>query len=119
MVEISQDYRPLTPLEREILHLLFRKDFPGKKELIEQIENIQVKVIDENHSLSFLVSSNSRASIKRGIPTEARMKDEDGIFINVLLHVVDGKLNELEIYKDDGSQIRKKVDPAVLEIVEF
>lgn len=114
MPEIPQNYRQLTTAEREILDVLLKKDFPGRNELVEQVKNAEVKVIDENHSLSFLIHSALLAPIKRGIPTEARMKDTDGVFVNVLLHVVEGRLNELEIYKDDGSPIETKINPSKL-----
>jgi len=34
--------------------------------------------------------------------------DADGVQVEILLHVVDGRLNELEIYKVDGSPIIKQ-----------
>lgn len=118
MIEIPQNYRQLTTAEREILDVLLKKDFPGKSELVEQAKDAEVKAVDENHSLSFLVHSAMLAPIKRGIPTEARMKDTDGVFVNILLHVVDGRLNELEIYKDDGSPIETEIIPSELALFD-
>jgi hypothetical protein len=44
-------------------------------------------------------------------PHGGKCKDIDSIHIHVLLHVVDGFMNELEIYKDDSSRVQK-VPPA-------
>lgn len=43
------------------------------------------------------------------IPVEAELPDNDGVSIHVLLHVVNGLLAELEIYKDDLSPIQESL----------
>jgi len=51
-----------------------------------------------------------KAKVKRRIPAEAEFRDTDGVLIHILLHVIDGKVNELEIYKEDGSPIILRID---------
>jgi hypothetical protein len=36
------------------------------------------------------------------VPVEADLEDDDGVTIHVL-HVLDGYLNELEVYREDSS----------------
>ena len=43
------------------------------------------------------------------IPVEAQILDDDGVPIAVLLHVVGGLAEELEIYRVDGGQIQRSV----------
>lgn len=52
------------------------------------------------------------AVVQERVVAEGYYSDEDtgshdGPQVHVLLHVMEGRLAELEIYKDDGSPIRK------------
>jgi hypothetical protein len=63
------------------------------------------------------------APVKRRVPVEAwyldvNSKPLDGPFVRILLHVLDGKLSELEIYKDDSSPVIKK-EPKLTELTLF
>jgi cellulose biosynthesis protein BcsQ len=112
-------FRHLTALEQGIVDKLMEQDFQGKKELLEQIKQCLVKIIDENGSLEFKVSDEMVANVDTRIPTEAEMEDEDGITIHVLLHVVDKKLDELEIYKDDLTPIIKTLNPSNFRLIQL
>jgi hypothetical protein len=76
-----------------------------------------VKVIDSDGSLSISVADSSPARVIRRIPIEADCPDDDGIFIHVLLHFLDGLLNELEIYRDDSKPVRRAVTADDLNLV--
>jgi hypothetical protein len=54
--------------------------------------------------------------IKR-VPVEAEAKDEDGAVIHMLLHVVDGRPVELELFKEDGTTVRRMPSPSALELI--
>ena len=110
-------FRDFTAYEQEIIGRLLEKAFPGRDEICEQIKNCLVRAIDEDNSLGFLVRSNVKAKVKKRIPVEAEVHDTDGILIHILLHVVEGKVNELEIYKEDGSPILERPDPSKLKVV--
>jgi len=109
-------FRPMTDYERQLILRLLEKDFPGRDALVEQVENSLVRSIDPDGSLEFQINSQVVADVKWSIPTEGRVPDSDGMVINMLLHVIDGKITELEIYKDDSSPVIKRPDPAALEI---
>ena len=117
MMKNDHTFRDLTTHEQGIIDRLLEKAFPGRDEICEQMKKCLVRTIDEDESLEFLVKSDVKAKVKRRIPVEAEVQDTDGILIHILLHVVDGKLNELEIYKEDGSPIIERPDPSKLKVV--
>ncbi len=102
--------------ERSIMERLLEGDFPGRDELHEQIDNCLVEPIDHNGSLKFLAETEVRAPVKSRIPTEGETEDEDGVTIHVLLHVVEGQVHELEVYKDDSSKLLKRLNPTRLRL---
>jgi hypothetical protein len=117
MTKNDHTFRDLTLHERRIIDRLLAKAFPGRDELCEQMKNCFVRAIDEDKSLEFLVKSNVKAKVKKRIPIEAEFEDIDGVLIHILLHVIDGMVNELEIYKEDGSPIIERPDPSKLKVV--
>ncbi len=83
------------------------------------MKNCLVRAIDEDKSLEFSVKSDVKSKVKKRIPVEAEFEDADGVLIHILLHVIDGKANELEIYKEDGSPIIKRPDPSKMKVIYF
>lgn len=83
-------------------------EFPGSTQLAAQLDSVQVREIDEIGSLELVNVSGPAAMVKGRVPVEGLLLDADGIEVHLLLHVVNGRLHELEIYKDDGS---KPFDP--------
>lgn len=110
-------YRPLSENERRILDKLMTLDFIGRAELMQQLSGLLVKEkgIDREGSIEFEVRSTIRAPAD-GMVVEGRCpgittSKESPAEINVLLHVRDGKLWLLEVYKDDGSNILQRPNP--------
>src|SRR5882672_6061798 len=96
------NFRKLTDYEATILEKLFSREFPGRDALTEQISTCLVKTIeygDNWGSLEFQIDSDVKASVTNRIPVLGHLKDTDGIPIDIYLHVIDGKANELEIVK--------------------
>jgi hypothetical protein len=106
-------YRSPSAIELALLKKLLERDFPGRDKLLGQFDGLSVKTIDKEGSLSIQVNPlASPAEAKSRVVSEAYYCDEDEISgegpkVNVLLHVMEGKLTEIEIYKDDGSPIKK------------
>jgi hypothetical protein len=117
MTKNDHTFRDLTTHEQGIIDRLLEKAFPGRDEICEQMKKCLVRTIDEDESLEFLVKSDVKAKVKRRIPVEAEFQDIDGVLIHILLHVIDGKVNELEIYKEDGASIIESPDPSRLKVV--
>lgn len=81
-------------------------DFPGRDAIVQQLVDCSVRTIDENGSLEFqIVSPIKASSVQSRVPTEGEAEDSDGVIIHFLLHVVNGVLQELEIYKEDNSKV--------------
>jgi hypothetical protein len=70
-----------------------------------------LRTIDEDGGLEFRSDVGGEAPVVKRIPVEAEAKDDDGFRVHALLHVVGGRPTELEIYKDDGSRV-KRIPPA-------
>ncbi len=106
-IKEGSGFRPPSRDEHQLFHRLMEAEFPGKSAIVDQLHGVRVRSIDPEGSLELQPSSGSKkAEVIRRIPVEAAGRDDDGIIIHVLLHVVDGIVKELEIYKDDGSVIK-------------
>lgn len=102
------EWRALDPREWAVLDRLLTADFPGRDELVAQARIALVRRIDAAGSLRFRVDG-APAAVASRVPVEGHYWDGDapsGPAINLLLHVVEGRLHELEVYKDDGTHIR-------------
>ncbi len=111
--------RPLNILEQQMLNRMLSADFPGQRELKLQLDGALVDRIDDNGSLRFVLSADVAAPVERRIPVEAQSQDTDGMWIHALLHVTDGKLAELEIYKDDSSSVVNLPDANLWELLVY
>jgi hypothetical protein len=110
--------RPLDRAERAVLAKLLDAEFPGKKALLEQARGVKVQSLDANGSLALKPADDSTsAGVTRRIPVEAELDDHDGTTIHVLLHVVDERMSELEIYRDDGAPLQRPVSAEKLRII--
>ena len=117
-------FRKLTDYEASILEKLFSREFPGRDALRTQIATCLVKTLDygDNYgSIEFKINSEVKASVTNRIPVLGHTKDIDGILIEIFLHVINGKANELEIVKADNSPentpIKQKISPSTIEVV--
>jgi len=111
-------YRPLTDWERRIiLRLLLESPFVGRDALLAQLDDVVGQSIDEDGSVSLNCSSELKASVKTRVPVEGEAGDLDGMMIHYLLHVVDGRMNELEVYKDDSSRVLRHAEPKNLKVM--
>lgn len=114
--------RPLrvpTPAERQLIEALLVDEFPGREALVEQVARVKVRQIDSEGSLELAGPGEPRAEVVRRVPVEAEVDDEDGVTVHVLLHVLDGKLAELEIYREDSRSLCRTVDASRLRVLNF
>ena len=108
--------REPSPVEREILASLMSLPFPGRDELIAQMANISVRTIDADGSFEIVPTGGATSDVRFRVPVFAVAPDSDGGPISILLHVVNGRLKEVELYKDDGSTIRGSIQPSKREV---
>lgn len=104
---METSFRPLNTNEMELLTKLLDHDFPGRDALRRQLSSVTGRRIDENGSIELRTAENERAEVQSASPTEGTCADIDGVPIAVMLHVKEGKLRLLEIFKEDGSEIQR------------
>ena len=111
--------RNLNELEKEMLNRLVEKDFQGKEAIVKQIENAMAEDCNDNDNYgSILLHTGVKeaADVRDRIPVEALVADSDGTDVAILLHVVDGFINELELFKVDGSPLMQAIDPVKIRV---
>ncbi|MCB9938856.1 MAG: hypothetical protein H6823_11475 [Planctomycetaceae bacterium] len=110
-------FRPLRQDERDLVSRLLAIEFLGRQQLLAQLTSATVEPIDLNGSLRFEVHEDTHADVSKRIPVEAHCLDSDDVCIHALLHVLNGRLSELEIYKDDSTPVVRAIDAEEWEIV--
>jgi len=114
---IEQSFRDMQQKERELIRKLLEPAFPGRDELVQQLETAKVRTIDSDGSLEFLITSPVKAnSVKSRVPTEGEYEDPDGVTVHILLHVVGDKAKELEFYREDCGQVQSWPDPNAVRV---
>lgn len=104
---METSFRPLNANEMELLTKLLDHDFPGRDALRLQLSSVTGRQTDEHGCLELRTDEAIEADTEVGSPTEGRCEDIDGGLIVVMLHVKNGKLHLLEIFKEDGSEIQR------------
>jgi hypothetical protein len=69
----SQDFRPLSDPEEQLLRVLLSTDFSGRDALVEQVAMALVREIDDNGSLEFASLDKGPAQVVRRVPIEAEL----------------------------------------------
>jgi hypothetical protein len=101
--------RELAPNERALLEQLLDSGPIGEEALREQLETVRVTAETHGDSRSIRLRVGRdvpRSESSPRIAAEGMASDDDGVQIDVLLHVVDGCMDELEVYRVDGEQIQ-------------
>ena len=110
-------FRPPLPKERALIDRLLRDEFPGREALCLQADRVKVATIDADGSLALITSSPVKADVISRIPTEAYGPDLDGATVYILLHVVDGKMVELEVYRGDAKTVMQVPSAQEIEVM--
>lgn len=111
--------RELSKVEQDVLSRLLSAEFQGSQTL--RIQASKVKVTEEckdclTIGLEVPQDNSLRADVRWTIPVEAEGLDLDSVNIHFLLHVVDGFLDELEIFREDLSKVVQLPQPDQLVI---
>lgn len=96
------------PTQDEVRYLarLLEQPFPGRDELRAQLENLQVEPHSGCRSLALRSAGGPAAPVTTRVPVEAQASDRDGAELHMLLHVLGGYVQELEIMREgDGGVI--------------
>jgi hypothetical protein len=112
--------RELSIAERSYLEFLLSRPFQGSAQLKEQLKSATVSEECSGGCgsivLSVARSPSTIARVKRRIPIEAQGVDVDRVPVHYLLHVVDGFLAELEIYREDSQPV---IQPPSVDLLEL
>lgn len=119
---MSVNNKYITEIEQEWLEKILSQEFPGKTEIVAQINSSKVyrEYTDSYLALKFKVdSSMPPTDIKVRVPVEMRVYESDKVPIQILLHVVQGYVSELEVFRADSSKIDQKLffEDAKFEII--
>jgi hypothetical protein len=101
--------RNLNDQERQVTKTLLSPTFEGHTALQGQVSNAKVtKVEDLGSTLAIVIKAEEGepANIATGVPVTGKTLDSSDADIFVELHVVDGRLHELEFWRGDGSPIK-------------
>ncbi len=117
---MDRTFRPLETHERELLERLLEPAVPGRDELRRQLDFVSACQILEDGTLALQCGTCQPAPVKRRVPTEGEYRDADGGIVQVLLHVVNGVMKELEIFKVGPTKDAKIINPpAARDLVLF
>jgi hypothetical protein len=106
--DAMKDSRALTSDERAIIRRLLTAEFAGADKLLHQSDLATVRAADLGGVLvlSFDVPPQApRVHLDKRIPVEAEASDSDGMPIHMLVHVIDGALKEVEIFREDSQAL--------------
>jgi hypothetical protein len=102
---METNFRQLTAAEMGLLEKLLAHEFPGGDDLRRQLLSATARQTSEDGTLELRYEGDGLAEIELGCPTEGTCDDIDGGVITVMLHVKNGRMRLLEIFKEDGSKI--------------
>jgi hypothetical protein len=117
----TESFRQLSDYENAVLARLLDIEFPGHLELQEQVLHSVVRPMETNDnygSIIFNTTSQTIAAVKDRVPVIGMTKDESGGHVEILLHVVNGKIAELEFVRMDGQPMNglPRLDILQLEV---
>jgi hypothetical protein len=112
---MAHDWRPIAPDERALVEALLAEAFFGRDGLRAQVEGAEARTIDSDGSFALKVIGAAVRVLER-VPVTGSTRDAEGIGVEVLLHVVDGVMSEVEIYRIDGKPVIGAVDPSALTL---
>ena len=111
--------RMITDRERAVLAFMITRLISGYDELLGQLAAACV-TMECRHCASIILTVDQAVTqpspFAVRVPMMAESKDTDGMSCQLLLHIVEGYLDELEIWRGDPGPIRALPDPDSLTI---
>jgi hypothetical protein len=128
----AEDWRDINPREYALLMHLLRGEFQGKAEIIDQMASVQVLRARPAAGLKLRTAGPAAIVKDSDAPSD---RDDDHIvvegfyddepssdkslfrvakLVRLALHVIHGRVSELEIYREDGGQIL--LDPYEIDL---
>ncbi len=119
---MQDDWRSLTDNEKRIVKkLLFGMDIPPSWEIQKYVGH----EIDEYGSLALLSRGDNQPAsdmnprlIASGYCDDDNQKAILGPMVEMILFEKNGVLSELQIFRSDGSQLKREIDPDKVFVIE-
>ena len=112
----NSEWRPPSDYERQVIERLLAAEFPGVRELRNQLATCVVKTFRGYGTVKIQSKCPQAAKVVDRVPVEAAADDADGYGIHYLLHVIDGFAEELEVFTETLLDIIKTPDPSSLRV---
>lgn len=109
-------YRNLTSLEVKLLERMLHSGVEGYIQYLHEVNIGVVEVTANDNSLFFKTPEYEGPGYHVTI-SEAEYVDIDGQKVYLTVHIVHGRLHELEIYKEDGSLLKEPIKPEKVTII--
>lgn len=119
MMHYETDWHMLTVREQHLLKRLLSCPFDGRDALMSQLEKALARWVVKSGvpALQLQVgSTSSPASVRQMVPVDGLGKDLDGSDVYFLLHVVEGRAQEVEIFRPDGKPILQLPDADSIQV---
>ena len=111
--------RKLNELEKKWIDYIFKADFRDKDILLNQLKESLVNPTYDTGfiSIRFVEPKGEKYPHNVRVPVEMRAFQKEMAPIVFLIHVIEGYINELEIYSADGAEIYS--DAISLDALEY
>ena len=113
-------YRNLNNTEKEWLEKLLNVDIKDRDILMRQISDAHISHEKEYSFISLKferIDSLEKYPYSVRVPVEMRAYQDRGAPVVFLIHIIDGIINELEVFTADSSEIKEEA--ISLEAVEY
>ena len=111
--------RRFNDTEARILDKLVSVNFEDHETVRRQIQSASVIEVDDSGSavsVDFKTAEKQKVTTKERVPVRGETVDSSGAHVYILLHIVDGFANELEIVRADGEPLQMPLDIANLTV---
>jgi hypothetical protein len=111
------EFRPLTSRERDVIEALLVEPFAGRDQVANQVQVALGRQIDDEGSLGLSVAGAAPAPVLFRVPVEGVTHDPDGMPVHLLLHVVGGYVDELDVFREDSGPRLSEIDPTAITVI--
>ena len=119
---LDSEFHDPTDYERRLIDRLLSVPFQGRDQVRDQARSARVRWISNAAAPALIIQPSAEsktANVSTRVPTDATGRDSDGGEIFFLLHVVDGRLSEIEVYRGDGEPIQKFPPPETVKVMNY
>jgi hypothetical protein len=116
LTDDETEWRPLSEREQAVVLRLLEQPFEGRDDVLRQLQTVHVKDFPDR-GLWFDAGKGYPPQVGIEAVVTAHTSDTDGMMIEVILMLKQGRLYALDVWKGDGSPIIRPPDPSDLRII--